>query len=164
MSTFTEDLYFYLLFVGGLQLVLAAIIAVTLLPLAGLLLRIRFAILVRRFALFNGFLLAWGCLANSLWLVLTDAKLAVLDDCPVWAPFVPFGRRVLDGAGWWKLLNGTHLLELQFIWALITILVWILSFRSTCACRVLFARLTQYFRRTSTPEIPEERPETVAEY
>ena len=131
MSAFVEELFFDVVFTGLYQALLALAVATPVLLLGGLWLRIDYGLLVRRFALFNLFFFCWSVLGNCLWLNLTWNRLAVADDAPVWAPFIPFGRYALDhAAGWrdgWHLLGGTTVTQLKWIWAATAIPVWLLA-------------------------------------
>src|SRR4051794_5523097 len=130
MSAFADDYVFYVLFVGLYQ-ALAMGVGVTVVPLLSRFTRRSYGSLLRRFALLNIFLLFWGGLGNSLWLHLTVNRLSVADDCPLWAPFVPFSQRVLDSAsgcpGGWQLHGGTTVGQLQLLWAVIAVPVWLIS-------------------------------------
>lgn len=153
MSEFAAEYAFYVLFVGVFQVLWAAIVAAMILPLIPRFTQRTYGSLLRNFALLNVFLLVWGGFGNAVWLHLTVERLLVADDCPVWAPFVPFGRWVLDrAAGWpggWELQGGTTVRELQFLWAVVAVPVWVASFLSVSASRGLFAHFCHRSHATS---------------
>jgi hypothetical protein len=134
MSAFAEGLIFDILFVGLFQLVFAFGVAISILPLCALSLRIGYPVLLRRFALFNLFFFGWSAVGNAAWLLLTQNRLVVADDAPVWAAFIPFGSYLLDhAAGWpdgWHLLGSTTVAQLRWIWAATAIPVWFLAILS----------------------------------
>ncbi len=138
MSGFIDDLLVYFLFVGTYQIALASVSAVVLLSLGRSFTGLAYGWMLSRYALLNLFLLGWGALGSALWAHFTSGRLAVADDAPVWAPFIPIGRGVLDYAAgssaFWHLLGDTTLPQLQLIWAAIAIPVWILSFASVRLC------------------------------
>jgi len=144
MSTFADNFIFYVLFVGLYQALFATAVAVTILPLVSCFAYRSYRNLLAHFAHLNVYLLGWGGVGNFLWLQLTANRLSVADDCPVWVPFVPFGRWMLDSAaGWrggWQLLEGTTVLQLQLLWAAIAVPVWLISFYNAWAFRTFFAR------------------------
>lgn len=150
MNAFADDYVFYVGFVGFYQVLFAVVVAVSVVPLVARVMQRSYGDLLRQFALLNVFLLIWGGLGNSLWLHLTANRLAVADDCPVWAPFVPFGRWVLESTGGWQLLDGATIGQLQFLWAAIAVPVWVVSLLSVSASRALFA---QFAHRTHAPNI-----------
>ncbi|HEX8373297.1 MAG TPA: hypothetical protein VF585_10985 [Chthoniobacterales bacterium] len=145
MSAFADDYLFYLLFVGVHQVLLAAVVAVTIVPLLAGLTRRSYGRLLRHFALLNVFLLAWGGLGDSLWLRLTDGQFSVADDCPVWVPFLPFGRWILDSAAGspegWQLHGNATLAQLQWTWAAIAVPVWVLSVFSVLVFRAFMPKV-----------------------
>lgn len=155
MNAFAGDFLFYALFVGLYQALFAAGVAGFVLPFLARATQIRYSSLLGRFALLNVFLLVWGGFGDSLWLHCTVHRLSVADNAPVWAPFVPFvpfGRWVLDSAtGWrggWELHEGTTIGQLQWLWAAITLPVWIASLLSVAATRVLIARFAPHTCKT----------------
>ncbi len=117
MSASIDDPLFYLLFVGAYQIALATVWAVVLVPLFQSFTGQGYRRVLSRYALMNIFLLAWGALGNALWFHFTSGRLAVADDAPVWAPFIPFGEGVLDSAAassaFWHLLGDTTLPQLR---------------------------------------------------
>lgn len=145
MDTFADDFIFYVLFVGLNQVLIAMAVALIFVPILARATKRGYGNLLGQFALLNIFLLVWGAMGNSLWLYLTNNRLSVADDCPVWAPFVPFGQWVLDNAtGWsggWQLHGGTTIEQLQWIWAAIAFPVWAISFLSVYISRAIIARL-----------------------
>jgi hypothetical protein len=153
MNAFADDYIFYVLFVGLYQALFAAVVAVAILPFMSRVTQRSYGSLLSYFAVLNAFLLVWGGLGNSLWLHLTTNRLSVADDCPVWAPFVPFGRWVLDSAaGWsggWQLHGGATVGQLQWLWAAIAVPVWAISFLSASLCRALFAQLAHRTHATN---------------
>jgi len=146
MNAFADDYLFYVLFVGLCQALFAAVVAVTVVPFLSRVTRRRYRSLLRYFALLNVYLLVWGGLGNSIWLHFTANRLSVADDCPVWAPFVPFSRWVLDSAvGWsggWQLHGGTTIGQLQWLWVAIAVSVWVSSIFSVSASRALLPEHT----------------------
>lgn len=125
MSDFVPDLIADTIFAGVLQTLSA-------LPVAAVLcLSRRRGSLLCLFALFNLFLFVWSIFGNAVWRHLTDHRLAVLDDAPVWSPVFPFGRAMLDhaagGSDGWQLLGTTSLGQLRIWWGATAFAVWLLA-------------------------------------
>ena len=125
MSDFASDLFVTAVFAGVLQLMFA-------LPVAAILCVSRQrGSLLRLFALFNLFLFVWSVFGVAAWLCLTEHRLAVLDDAPVWAAIFPFGRAMLDhaagGSDGWQLLGGTSMSQLRVLWGATVLPVWLLA-------------------------------------
>ena len=130
MSGFASDLIVTAVFAGILQAILA-------LPVAAVLcLPRRRGSLLRLFALFNLFLFAWSVFGGAAWLRVTEHRLAVLDDAPVWSAVFPFGRAMLDhaagGSDGWQLLGGTSMSQLRVLWGVRFLPVWVLAGLSSC--------------------------------
>ena len=91
-----------------------------------------------RFALFNVFLLGWGSFGNAVWLFVTADRFWVLDDAPVWAPYLPPLPCVFDHAGGdrgsWGLLGHTTFSQLYLLWLATSVPVWILAGLSVGIC------------------------------
>ena len=125
------NLIVYLFLDGFYQLFWASGIAATILPLVSLAGRWNYLRLLIRFALFNAFLLAWGGIGNAVWLCLTADRFWVLDDAPVWAPYILPTRAVFNHAGGgpdaWELLGQTTFPQLYLLWAVTAIPVWLLA-------------------------------------
>jgi hypothetical protein len=83
MSGFASDVFVTTVFAGILQLAPA-------LPAATIICAPRRRGVLRLFALFNLFLFVWSVLGMAVWLRLTEQRLAVLDDAPVWKAVFPF--------------------------------------------------------------------------
>ena len=143
MSAFTEEFLFDIVFVGIHQMAFALIMVAPLLLAAAYFSHAGYARVMRRFALFNVFLFGWSTLGNFTWLRLTWNRLSVLDDAPVWASFIPFGRSLLDhaagGRNAWHLLGDTTIEQLRLFWAATAIPVWLLTIFSTCLCLRIYA-------------------------
>ena len=122
MSGFVSDLFVTTVFAGVLQLMFA-------LPVAAILcVPFQRGSLLRHFALFNLFLFVWSVFGVAAWLCLTEHRLAVLDDAPVWSSVFPFGRAMLDhaagGSDGWQLLGGTSMSQLRVLWGATVLPVW----------------------------------------
>ena len=125
MSEFTSDLFVTAVFTGVLQLMFA-------LPVAAILCVFRQrGSLLRLCALFNLFLFVWSVFGGAVWLSLTEHRLAVLDDAPVWSAVFPFGRAMLDhaagGSDGWEFLGGTSMNQLRVLWGATVLPVWLLA-------------------------------------
>ena len=146
MIDFAGKFVIYLFIDGLYQLLLASAVAVTILPLASWIGRWNYCLLLGRFALFNVFLLGWGSLGNAVWLFVTADRLWVLDDAPVWAPYLPPLPCVFDYAGGgrdaWGLLGHTTFPQLYPLWLATSAPVWILAALSL-AIRVRFSFSTR---------------------
>ena len=117
MSPFEEDLLFGVVFVYLSQAGLAVALAPALFFIVAFCRRVDYDRFLRRYALFNLLLFGWSAVGNYFWLRLTSGRFAVLDDMPVWASFVPFGRFVLNfatgGPDGWHLMGDTPMAKLR---------------------------------------------------
>ena len=134
MTPFADELLFDVVSAGLFQAVLAIAFAVPVLLVSAIWRPINCGRFVRRYALFNLFLFGWSALGNTVWLWLTWGHIAVLDDAPVWASFIPFGRYLLDhaagGPDGWHLVGDTTITHLKVLWAATAIPVWLLTIAS----------------------------------
>jgi hypothetical protein len=129
----------YLLIVGSLQ----ALFSVAVLVFALVILLRRgwrpYLVFARQTLVFNALLLLFGCLANSLWMLLAYNRWYISADTLVdFIPFIPFGQWVLNvsmGKEHGHLIGGTRLYQLQLLWLLLAGSVWactIAAYRSIC--------------------------------
>jgi hypothetical protein len=136
MSAFTEELLFDVVFAGFYQAAFALAFVGPPLLAAVHFLHLSLARVLQGFALFNLFLFAWSALGNFAWLQLTWDRITVLDDAPVWASFLPFGRYLLDhaagGRDGWHLIGDTTIVQLTVFWAATAIPVWLLTISTMC--------------------------------
>jgi hypothetical protein len=119
--------YFYALLFGALHALvvfMAALALLLLLPRSGWAGYFR---TLRRFALFNALLLAFGMLGNSVWMTFVYRHFYTNpDNIFDFVPFFPFGSWAIGYAG--SLLGGTSMGYLQGLWTLLATLVWALTF------------------------------------
>jgi len=141
MGDFMENLICDVILIGFYQVIFAILFAGPVLLVCMRFFHANGPRVLRRYALFHLFLLGWGVAGNAAWLQLTAGRLAVRDDAPVWASFIPFGRFMLYNAtgfaGGWELRGGTTMGQLQGLWAATAVPVWILA----GVCMYIYLRL-----------------------
>jgi len=95
-----------------------------------------FHMLFRAYAVFNVFLLVWGCLGSYIFMSIAYGKLYTSVDRLVdWYAFLPFGQWVLDdgfaGESHGRLIGGTALWQVQLLWFAVALPIWLLALSST---------------------------------
>jgi hypothetical protein len=122
------DIACYLMLMPFVQAMLSLGILLLLIPIGFIKGWVLYSKFLLHIILFNVSLLFFGCIGNSIWMLLTYNKLYVSADTVVdYFPFYPFGQWVLDqtfGSFRGNLLGSGSVSQLQIIWVAITSFVW----------------------------------------
>lgn len=134
-SLFGEAILYF--FWGGFVQFCVAVLAAPILYLVALRVsRKSFHTLFRAYAVWNVFLLLWGCLGSYVFMSIAYGKLYISVDRLVdWYAFLPFGPWVLDDGfgGEWHghLIGDTTLWQVRLLWLAVALPIWLLALSST---------------------------------